>query len=268
MSRTTAAQQPELIPAAVEPRPGENLPVRQQAPSSDLVLMFERLATNPDVNVEKLERLIAMQERIVAHNAKAEFDAAFSQMQGEIPIITEKGEIAVDGKVRSKYARNEDIQEIVRPILQAYGFAIRFRNEFADGKLTIVGILSHRSGHSEEDAFVCVADTSGSKNAIQALGSSRSYGQRYCTISLLNIATRGEDDDGRGSGKAGKPDIVPPNGFAGWWTDMQSAADEGLPALTAAWNKSKQEYRAHLIATNKSAWDNLKAKASQVKAAQ
>lgn len=229
--------------------------------ASGLVAMFERLARDPAVDVVKLERLIEMQERIMRHNAKAEFDAAFAQMQGEIPLITERGQIEVNGVVRSKYARYEDIMEVVRPILQRHGFAIRHRNEFSEGKLKIIGILSHRSGHSESDEFEAKADTSGSKNDIQALGSTRAYGQRYTTNSLLGIATKGSDDDGHASEKAGRPDVVAPKGFEDWWTNMQACAENGLEALTAAWNKSTIEFRNHIMKADKLAWPTLKARA-------
>src|SRR5688572_26167507 len=63
-----------------------------KSPEPDSVaLMFERLARDPSVDVEKLERLIGMQERIMAHNSRAAFNVAFSAMQGEIPAIAEKG---------------------------------------------------------------------------------------------------------------------------------------------------------------------------------
>lgn len=234
-------------------------------PAAGGPLMFERLAADPNVPVEKLERLIAMQERIYAHNAKAEFDAAFSEMQGEIPVITERGEILVNGQLRSKYARFEDILEVVRPILQRHGFAIRHRNTFSDGKIKIVGILSHRSGHSEEDEFEAKADTSGSKNDIQALGSTRSYGQRYTTNALLGIATRGSDDDGAGASKAGKPDVQAPVGFEDWWFKLMAVANEGFPRLSAEWECAKPEYRAHVLATNKDGMNALKAKSRTVK---
>ena len=151
---------------------------------SELIAMLERVAANPDVSLDKLERLIAVQERILAHNAKAEFDAAYAQMQGEIPTITERGEISVNGQVRSRYATFEDIIEAVRPVLMKHGFALRHRTEYLDKQIKIVGILSHRSGHSEQDEFLAEADNSGSKNAIQALGSTRAYGQRYTTLAL------------------------------------------------------------------------------------
>ena len=62
--------------------------------------------------------------------------------------------------------------------------------------MDITAILSHREGHSEETTLTLDADKSGSKNAVQAVGSSISYGQRYAAVALLNITTRGMDDDG------------------------------------------------------------------------
>lgn len=234
---------------------------RDEAPGGELVLMFERLAKDPAVDVEKLERLIAMQERIMRHNAKAEFDGAFAEMQGELPEIGEKGQIIVEGRVRSTYATNEDIQRAIKPILQKHGFSLRFRNEWTDGKLRIVGILSHRSGHSEQDEFIAGADTSGSKNAIQALGSTRAYGQRYTTLALLNIATRGEDDDGSTSEKHKAPEA--PKGYDDWLADMEATADGGLPALESAWKQSRADFRAYTAKHNGAKWAALKNKANK-----
>lgn len=232
---------------------------------TDAVSVFERLAMNPGVDVEKLQRLIDMQKEILTYEARKEFSAAFAAMQGELPSVTERGEIVVNGQVRSKYARNEDIQDAIRPVLQRHGFALSFRNKFADGLVTITGILSHRSGHSEQDEFVAKADTSGSKNDIQALGSTRSYGQRYCTVALLNITTRDQpDDDGQKSQV--RKEVTAPDGFSAWLLDMEAVAAEGTARLTETWNKSKAEYRAHLVSTNKQGWEQLKRKAAKAQA--
>lgn len=255
MSKSALAQQQPTL----EDAPAQVPAIRSE--SEHLVLMFERLAKDPAVDVVKLEKLIEMQERIIRHNARAEFYAAFAEMQGQLPSISERGEIVVQGQVRSTYARDEDITEAVRPILKEYGFALSFRNEFTDaGKLRIIGVLSHRGGHTEQDQFICEADTSGSKNAIQALGSSRSYGKRYTTISLLNISTRGTDDDGATSEQHKAPDA--PAGYDDWLTDLAACADEGLPKLTDTWNRSKKDYRDHLIKTNRGQWESLKKKAA------
>lgn len=231
------------------------------------VSMFERLVRDPGVDVEKLERLIAMQERVMRHNAKAAFDTAFAKMQGEIPVITEKGQILVKGELRSKYAKNEDIQEVIRPILQRHGFSIRFRNEVMDGgKVKVVGILSHEQGHSEQDEFVTKPDDSGSKNDIQAIGSARSYGQRYTTTALLNIATRGADDDGERANITKPTEKPSPAGYDLWLEGLEAVVPEGMPAFAKMWNSAKDEHRKYLIATAPKLLASFRTKAAQVKA--
>lgn len=257
----SATKQPELIRDLETVPPGSAMPA-PAPPTSDMMLVIERVASNPDADIAKLERLIELKRTIDADHARAEFYAAFSAMQGEIPEITEKGEIKVEGVVRSRFAKNEDIQKVVKPILQRHGFALSFRNEFIPEMkaLRIIGILSHCSGHSERDEFIAAADTTGSKNAIQALGSTRAYGQRYTTIALLNIATR-EDDDGQRSEDFKKPEA--PAGFDGWVTDLTAVADEGIARLTDAFNKSKDEFKKHLLKHFPKDWAALKTKAQK-----
>jgi hypothetical protein len=108
---TSGVKDVELVPAKADEQ--SLAPVQPQG--SELVLMFERLAKDPNVDVDKLERLIAMQERILRHQAKAAFDADFAQMQPEIPIVDERGRIEVKGTLRSTYAPLEDIHEVIKP---------------------------------------------------------------------------------------------------------------------------------------------------------
>lgn len=250
------------------PAPTRELVFDPPAPEPEVALvpdssvgMFERLARDSSVPVEKLEKLIELQERIMRHQAKAEFDGAFAQMQGDIPIITERGEIVVKGELRSRFARLEDILEVVKPVLQKHGFALRFRATAGatPGRIKIIGILSHRSGHSEEDEFEAPADDSGSKNTIQAIGSTRSYGQRYTTISLLNIVTRGADDDGA---RSEQPPMPPaPDGYKLWLDALTSEADSGTASFASAWNKSKPEFRTHLTKTEPTTLARLRTRA-------
>ena len=81
-----------------------------------------------------------------------------------------------------------------------HGFTLTFRTGRDDDYITVTGILSHREGHSEETTMSLPVDMSGSKNAVQAVGSSTSYGKRYTTQALLNLTSRGEDDDGAAHG--------------------------------------------------------------------
>jgi hypothetical protein len=168
---------------------------------SNTVGMFERLAKDPNVPVDKLERLVSLQERVMAKNAEAEFHAALSEMQAELPTIGERGGIKDRaGNVQSSYALWEDVNRAILPILKKHGFSLTFRQESKENAICVTGVLAHRNGHSERTSITLPADTSGSKNAVQAVGSSVSYGKRYTAGMLLNLTSCGEDDDGKRAG--------------------------------------------------------------------
>jgi hypothetical protein len=228
--------------------------------------MFERLAKDPTVDVLKLEKLIEMQERILRFNAKAAFEAAFAEMQGELPIVDERGRILVDGVERSTFGRHEDIQEACKPICARFGFSIRHKNKrLENGKLLITGVLSHKGGHSEEDEFECPPDGSGKKNEIQSLGSTREYGRRYTTISLLNIVTRGVDDDGRKAGAKPKDEPETPEGYDAWFATLDGLAADGEKAFTEAWKNSTDAHRKYLATTAPKVLAALNTKARKAK---
>lgn len=160
--------------------------------SSAVLQVIQRAASDPTCDVDKLERLLAMKERMDAKNAQTEFNAAMAAMQCDIPSIAERGE----GHNRKSYATLEDINDVIKPIMQRYGFAISFRVEHLASGINVTGVLMHKAGHREETSLLLPADTSGNKNAVQAVASSVSYGKRYVMCAMLNISTRGEDDDG------------------------------------------------------------------------
>lgn len=152
--------------------------------------MIERAARDPSVDIDKMERLMQMQERAIAREAKAAFDASMADLQPELPTVGERGNAAG----RYTYALWEDINTAIKPVLMAHGFALTFRTSFDNG-ITVTGVLSHRAGHREETSITLPADASGNKNAVQAVASSVSYGKRYTAGALLNLTSHGEDDD-------------------------------------------------------------------------
>lgn len=172
--------------------------------SEGLIAVIERAATNPDVDIDKMERLLQMHERIVERDAKAAYAAALARMAPELPVIAERGGIKDRaGNIQSRYALWEDINDAIKPVLSAHGFALSFRTGREEGQITVTGVLSHEAGHAEETTITLPHDSSGSKNAVQAVGSSTSYGKRYTAGLLLNLTSRGEDDDGKAAGDAG-----------------------------------------------------------------
>lgn len=169
-----------------------------QSEVTSILAVIERMVKDPSVDVTKVEKLFDLQEKIVARNAEAAYNQALAIMQPLLPEVEQHGQ---NTHTKTKYAKWEDIHEAISPILADHGFALTFRTSEANSKVTVTAILRHREGHKDETSLPLPTDTGAGRNAVQAVGSSLSYGKRYTACALLNIRTRGEDDDG---GKATK----------------------------------------------------------------
>ena len=169
--------------------------------SGGLLEVIARAARDPSVDIDKMERLILMQERVQERNARISYYAALAELQTQLPVISERGGIKDrNGNIQSTYALWEDVNEAIRTPLSEHGFALTFKVRRTENEIAVTGILSHRDGHSEQTELSLPSDASGSKNAVQAIGSSTSYGKRYTAYALLNITSTGEDDDGKRAG--------------------------------------------------------------------
>lgn len=187
--------------------PAMALPAAHPDESTAIIAMIERAARDPAVDVNKMERLFEMQARVRTDEARRAFDVAFAQLQEKLPEIGRNGKIIVRKKDKPEeivhstpYALWEDINKIIKPILAEHGFGLSFRMAQTEARITTTAVLSHSGGHREETSFSAPLDATGSKNNVQGWGSSFSYGKRYAATALLNITTRGEDDDGKAAG--------------------------------------------------------------------
>ena len=159
---------------------------------SQLFILVEKVLTSANPDMAVIEKMLDMQERVLAKQAEMAFNRDFAMMAQEVPVIAETSE-----GHNITYAALETIDAVVRPILSKYGFATSFRVEHPEqNKVKVTCVLMHKDGHRESTSMELGADTSGSKNAVQALGSSVSYGKRYTLCAMLNITTAKEDDNG------------------------------------------------------------------------
>jgi len=163
-----------------------------------LLSVIERVAMDPNADIDKLERMLAMKERLDAKNAEAEFATAFARASASFPNIPLRGE----GHNKKPYALLKDIMEYTRPALSENGIALSFSIDVSQ-EVVVSAILAHRSGHTRTTSIALPRDSSGSKNAVQAIGSSQTYGQRYTAQAILGLSL-GEDteDDGQSVGAA------------------------------------------------------------------
>jgi hypothetical protein len=171
-------------------------PAQPAAETDSLLNLIERAARDPNVDIDKMERLFGMRERMQAQASKTSYLAALAVLQAALPAVERKG----TGHNQKKYARFEDFIETIKDPMKSCHFSLSFRIKQEAALLRIVGVLGHKDGHQEETELALPADNSGNKNAVQALGSSISYGKRYVGMTLLGIATEDEDDDGKAAG--------------------------------------------------------------------
>lgn len=165
--------------------------------------MLER-AVSSNAGVEVISKLMDLQDRWQAGQARRSFDEAMAAAKAEIPVIMKNREVDfTSSKGRTNY-RHEDLAEIARtvdPILTKHGLSYRFRTTSQPNEpVSVTCVVSHRLGHSEENTLTAGRDESGNKNSIQAVGSTITYLQRYTLKAALGLAAS-NDDDGSASEK-------------------------------------------------------------------
>jgi hypothetical protein len=191
---------------------GEGGPTPELPPPTGMLALIDRYVRDPTISVERLERILALKERMDLKEAEIEFNeakASLSEKLASYRIVRTKSvlyDIDKNNKAKGqqeafKYAPLEDIDKIVRPLLVEAGMDVSYTTsarEREGGGAVITARLTHRSGHFQEASIPIPLDTTGGKSNTQAMGSTFSYGRRYTLCMLLNIVTIGEDDDGSG----------------------------------------------------------------------
>src|SRR5690606_2025887 len=147
--------------------------------------------------VEVMERLLALQERYDAFNARKAFDDAMADLRSNLPKITKSREVDfTTSKGRPNY-RFEDLAEITEALaepMSAVGLSFRWHTDNVQGGVKVTCRITHRDGHFEETSLVGPLDATGNKNAIQAIGSAVTYLQRYTLKAAVGIAAAHDDD--------------------------------------------------------------------------
>lgn len=168
-----------------------------------------QLAIQQNLDIEKLERLMQLQERWEAEKSRKEFLAAISKFQADCPPLEKTKKVAF-GTTKYSYAPLGEIAATIKQAMSENGLSHRWEMEDATDKIVCTCIISHLTGHSEKTTMSAAKDSSGGKNEIQQRGSSITYLQRYTLIAALGISTADEDVDGRKEIEEKKPEAKTP----------------------------------------------------------
>lgn len=156
---------------------------------------------DPRVDPAKLSQLLDLKVRMDGIEAEQAYNRDFAAMKPRLPAIRKDGQVLQrDGGKLYSFARWENIQDVIEPILIEFGFSLSFMSEPVPNGVMVVARLCHRQGHAVTSRMQLPPDKSANKNDLQGLGSSQSYGKRYLTIAMLDLKMIGMDDDGRRGG--------------------------------------------------------------------
>ena len=162
-------------------------------------------ASDPAMDVVKVEKLIALHREMEAQAGERAFNDALAAAQAEMAPIAKD---AANPQTNSRYATLAQLDRALRPIYSRHGFAVTFDTEPAPEPLTVrvVGYLSGH-GHTRRYQLDMPADGKGARGGdvmsrTHAVASAVSYGRRYLLCMAFNIST--DDDDGNAAGRRPK----------------------------------------------------------------
>jgi hypothetical protein len=168
-------------------------------------LALLQMAVQQNANVDRLTKLFELHERWQAGQACQAFHAAMAKFKQRPPKILKNKHSILDG-MEYDHATLDHVTEAITESLSAVGIAHRWIVSQSH-EIAVTCVLTHEMGHREETTLSALPDTSGSKNAVQAIGSTVTYLERYTLLAATGMAAAGTDNDGRSADEEQKPKI-------------------------------------------------------------
>jgi hypothetical protein len=152
--------------------------------------------------VAVVEKLLALKWEQEMRDARKEFNAELSNFQNEVPSIKKNSTAEVTtksgGKYSYKYAKLDEIERTIKPLLIHRGFSYSWDSKLLDGNtIEMTCHLRHRNGHEiSSSATSIIPDSIATMNAVQIPASVRTYLERGTLIQVLGLTTADDDTDG------------------------------------------------------------------------
>ena len=158
-----------------------------------------QIAVQQGADLDRLDKLMELNERWEANEAKKAFTNAMAEFKANPPdIFKDKlvGYANKDGSVTGyMHATLGNVCEKIVSALAKVGISHKWEPVLSGSAIAVVCVLTHRLGHSEGTRIEATADVSGKKNSIQAIASTISYLQRYTLLVATGLATQDQDND-------------------------------------------------------------------------
>ncbi len=150
------------------------------------------------IDVGQLEALLKVQMQYEANEAKKAYVVAMAAFKADPPEIFKDKTVSF-GQTSYSHATLSNVTALINKALSGHGLTASWVTSQENGSVKVTCKITHVFGHSEETCLSAAPDKSGSKNDIQAIGSTVTYLQRYTLLALTGLATSEQDDDGKGA---------------------------------------------------------------------
>lgn len=170
--------------------------VATTADNSPAAMMVRALST-PGMDLDKLKQFMELQERWEKNEARKAYTEAMAAFKKNPPEI-EKDKHVKYGNTEYFHASLGNVTTKINTALGEHGLSAAWTTEQGEKGVSVTCKITHILGHFETTTLTAANDTSGAKNAIQALGSTISYLERYTILALTGLATHEMDNDGGG----------------------------------------------------------------------
>lgn len=191
-----------------------------------------REAIDGKASLEQMDKLLALQEKWEANQAKKAYHKAMAAFKADPPSIGKDRTVDFKtdkGRVNYNHASLANVTKLISASLSKHGLSATWRVS-QEGAIRVTCKITHEDGHSEETTLSAPSDQSGSKNPIQAIGSTITYLERYTLLAMTGLATH-EDDDARNASPSStikEPERLPEA------TAKPRQASAPLPSTTSA----------------------------------
>lgn len=180
--------------------PIDSTPLAMSAPTPSMLL---QMAVQQGADLDKLERLMALQERWEKTEAKKAYDQAFASFKAESIRIIKNRNVTAGPLNGKKYAELFAVVNAITPALSRANLSSSWKiTKDERDWLEVTCTLRHIGGHEESVSMGGPPDAGGAKNAIQARASTVSYLERYTIKAITGLSEQEDDDDGNGAGTA------------------------------------------------------------------
>ena len=233
-----AVPEKSLIVVEERAREAARLPVPTvPADASALMKIIDRAAMDPNFDVAKLEKLLAVRDQWEANEARKAYNVAFSAFKAEA-IVVVKNKPVTDGPLKGKkYAELSSVVNAVTPLLSKHGLSHSWKlTKDEKDWIEVTCTLKHILGHAETVSMGGPPDVGGAKNAIQARASSTNYLERYTLKAVCGIAEQGDDNDGNSAGGGMDESVIADHLAA---IDATSDEDSLKTAFGKAWKAAE-----------------------------